>query len=186
MKSQEELILGDSLQTILSEQERYIPVISEYQFEREVLDLLENPFTPDALRRYGVYVGELTKPLRVVSNDNRDNILHEVPAFMQAPITSIPGIRGITADNFLYSLNRDVELGGRHVNEKIKSFMLHITRVPNYVEVVINPLQKILAHYGRRLQPIPILDGVVDTTAITSVPDEPTASSSSFSDEYED
>lgn len=182
-RTNEQLMLGDSLETILSQQEQLMPVISEYQFEREVLGLLENPFDAPSVQQYAIYVGELTKPLNVVDNNNRNQILFTVPALVQSPITTIPTGSGITADTFMRSLNRDMELGGRQLNSKITEFMTALTHKPNYLDVVIAPIQEILMRYNRQMVPLP---GVEAPKVPTNQPGNPTSAGSSFSDDYED
>lgn len=183
MQSHEQLLLGNSLETILNEQEHYMPLISEYQFQREVLDLLENLFDPHNLARYAMYVGELTKPLRVVSNENREQVLFQVPAIVQSPVTIIPSSTSIPAENFFRSLQRDIDLGGHQVNNKITAYLHSIAKAPDYVESVLRPLQDILTRYGRTMIDIPALRGRTPTPPITG---EAASTTSSFSDEYED
>lgn len=183
MKTHEDLILGNSLSTILAEQEKMMPRISEYQFQREVLDILENPFTQEALQRYSLYVGELTKPLHVVQNDDQAITLFIVPALVQTPVTTIPRGNGITPESFLRSLGRDADLGGRNINEKIRLFMTQITRVPNYIQNVILPIQDILAKHGRRMIDLPGLD---NPTGSPAEEQSTVAGNSSFGDEYDD
>jgi hypothetical protein len=184
-KTHEELLLGDSLQVILDEERRALPVISEYQFQREVLDILENPFGKEALRHFAAYVGELTKPLNVVANDNRDQVLFTVPALVQTPVTTIAYGSGMTAEGFMRTLNRDMELGGKRVNDKIHDFMMRMTQRPNYLETVIYPMQAILSRYGRRMVDLPGVPSPSGETATASPTGAPT-NTSSFSDEYED
>lgn len=182
-KSYSELILGDALETILAEQENYMPVISEYQFQKEVLDLLENLFELENLQRYSLYVGELTKPLNVVADTDRDQVLFTVPAVVQSPIPTIPA-GNMMVENFLWSLRRDIDLGGHHVDKKIYDYMMQITKVPDYLEQVIRPIQAILARYGRTMVPLPGLDSPSSQSSVSATGTSETHSS--FSDEYED
>jgi len=181
-KTYDQLILGNALDVILEEERRVMPVISEYQFQMEVLDILENPFGQDALYRYSLYVGELTKPLNVVDNNDRLRILFTVPALVQSPVTTIPYGSGMTAEQFMNSLTRDIELGGRNLIEKIRDFMMNMTRSPNYLQVVIYPIQEILARYNRQMVALP--NG---SPTMPATPTSPASSSnSSFSEEYDD
>lgn len=182
-KSYDQLILGNALEVILDEERRNTPVISEYQFQQEVLSILQNPFGQEALARYSAYVGELTKPLNVVANDNRDQILFTVPALVQSPLTTIAYGSGMTAEQFMNSLSRDHELGGRGVIEKIRKFMMAMTQRPNYVHTVIYPIQNILAQYGWQMTPLP---GVEQQQAATQALAADGVPPTSFSDEYDD
>ncbi len=186
-KTHEELLLGDSLSVILEEERRQLPVISEYQFQREVVDILANPFGEDALRQYAIYVGELTKPLNVVSNEDRNQILFTVPALVQSPVTTIAYGSGMTAEAFMRTLNRDVDLGGRRINQKIRDFMMQMTQRPNYLETVIYPIRDILARYGRQMVDLPGVPQMNQTNPVAGSSAPQSTSNSSFSDdEYED
>lgn len=182
-KSYDQLILGNSLEVILEEERRNTPVISEYQFQQEVLHILQNPFGQEALARYSMYVGELTKPLNVVANDNRENILFTVPALVQSPLTTIAYGSGMTAEQFMNSLSRDHELGGRGVIEKIRNFMMAMTQRPNYLQMVIYPIQQILGRYGYQMTQLPGVEQQAVATRSLAVDGIPTTS---FSDEYDD
>lgn len=177
------LPVGEFLETLLSGAKHLEPKISEYQFQRSVLTLLENPFGKDVLAHYAEYVGELTKPLHVVADNDREEILFTVPALVQMPSPSMAmGKKGITADVFFFHLARDIELANRNVNDKIYQFMTSITKTPNYLETVIYPIQAILARYGRQMIPLP---GVNDTTVKSDTATAPTQATS-FTDEYDD
>lgn len=184
MKDYGQLILGNALDVIIQEERRAMPVISEYQFQMEVLDILENPFGQDALTRYSTYVGELTKPLNVVDNHDREKVLFTVPALVQSPLTTMAYGHGITAEQFMNSLSRDIDLGGHHLIEKIRNFMMAMTRRPNYLEAVIYPIQQILARYDRKMVPLPGVDARHVPSPDPTVP--PASSFSSFSEEYDD
>jgi hypothetical protein len=182
----EKVLLGDSFSTILAETQRFIPVISEYQFQREVLDILVNPYNRDALQRYLPYVGELTQPLRVVDNNNRELVLFEVPAFMQSPITTMPTANGYSADSFFNSLGRDIDLGAHRVNDKIVNFMETITVTPDYQAVVVQPIRAILNRYGRDYQLATASNGQLGQPVSINTPAQPTMGTTSFAGDYED
>lgn len=176
------LPVGEFLTTLLEGARDLEPRISEYQFQRSVLSLLENPFGKDVLANYSEIVGELTKPLHVVADNNRDEILFTVPALVQMPSPSMAlSKKGITADVFFFHLARDIELGSRTVNDKIYQFMTSITKTPNYLETVIYPIQAILARYNRKMVALPGVDEATKpTTPASNVP------ATSFIDEYDD
>jgi len=132
-------------------------------------------------------VGELTKPLNVVADDNRGQILFTIPALVQSPVTTIARGSGMTAEVFFRSLSRDVELGGSRVNDKIHDFMMHMTQRPNYLETVIYPIQGVLSRYGRRMVELPGVPQGSVNPALGASSGTPTPNQSSFSDdEYED
>lgn len=180
-KTYNDLLLGNALNVILAEEQKALPKISEYQFQREVLDILSAPFTPEAQQRYAVYVGELTKPLQVVSNDAEQRVLFTVPPLVLSPRTSLPAIDSITADIYNQVLRRDKEMGMRGLDAKLADFMLNITTVPDYIQHVVAPILIILKQYGRELH-LPNGEVLNAQGGETQVP----AGTSSFSDEYDD
>lgn len=182
MKGYQDLILGDSLNTILQEGEKLLPKASEYLFKRDIAGILADLYAPDALLRYSNYVGELTKPLRITSDDNPDNVLFTIPALVQSPSPTMATENGITTENFMRSLQRDFELGGFQVNEKIVNFMSSITNTPDYYVAVIQPIQQILNQYGYTMK----IPGNTPAAPSPSAPAPQVDSGSSYSDEYED
>ena len=184
MLDHEAVLLGDSFNAIMQATAEYVPNISQYQFEREVLDLLSNPFSKEALTRYLPYVGELTKQLNVV--DQMGMILFTIPAFVQTPRPTMAKPDGITAEHFFRNLQRDVDLGGRHVSAKIVEFMDRITFTPDYHQAVVEPIRQILARYGRTYQIQPTQGQPAALGQPVAVTLAAPVSTSSFSDEYED
>lgn len=179
VRRHEQALLGDCIQNILG-YDNYIPRVTEYQFQQDVVYLLTNPFDKANLARYQQYVMELSRPLNVVDTNDQDKVLFQVPALMMTPATTIPTGDGMTADNFFNSLKRDKELNNPHVNDRIAAFMQRITVVPNVKETVIIPLRAILNRYGLDFN----VPGLTAPAAAAPVGEAPRASS--FSDEYED
>lgn len=183
--------IGNWLEEINDGAIRMEPRISEYQFQKEVLTLLENPFDPTYISRYQKYVGELTKPLNVMSNEDNVTILFTVPPLVLPPRPTIATGGGVTAENLFYHIEREKELASWTINDRISSFLMSITGFGNLVTDVIMPIRHILARYGRRMVDVPGIDiPLPDGTQVT--PANPTAttpagsSTSSFTDEYED
>lgn len=182
--------VGNWLNEINDEAIRQEPRISEYQFQREVLTLLENPFDPNYVSRYQKYVGELTKPLNVISNEDSATILFTVPPLVLPPRPTIATGGGVTAENLFYHIEREKELASRTINERITNFMMSITGFGNLVTDVIMPIRAILARYGRQMVSIPGIDSPLPDGS-QAVPTQDTnvaggSQESSFTDEYED
>lgn len=175
----EKLLMGNSIEVILSEQNNLIPVISEYQFKRDVLGILEDPFHKEALQQYIRYVGELTKPLNVVSDEDRDVILFTVPALVQSPNPTVPVKNGLTAGQYQDATRRLRELANPNLSEMEAAYYRSITDVPDYVSVVVNPIRDILTRYGRAYRRE--VDAPAAQTAVAQ-----TAPPTSYSDEYVD
>lgn len=142
-----DVLLGDSLNVILESARGDYPHISEYQFQREVLGLLQDPFREANLQRYLPYVRELTNPL-VVYSGTADNVLFTVPALIAMPGVSIPTRGGYTAENFLRALSRKAEMGV-NINGEIAEFMTQITAFPDVYRDVLVKIGVILARYGK-------------------------------------
>jgi len=181
VRRHEEALLGESIQHILG-YDNYIPRVTEYQFQQDVVFLLTNPFDRDNLNRYRQYVMELSRPLNVVDTHDQEKILFQVPPLMMSPITTIPTGEGMSADNFFSSLKRDIELNNPHINDRIAAFMQRITVVPNVKETVIIPLRAILNRYGLDFN----IPGLTAAPALAAAPTGEAPRNSSFSDDYED
>lgn len=177
MKSYEDLLLGDSLSTILSEHYKQLPVISEYQFQQEVVDILAKPLDKESLTRYLVYVGELTKPLNVVDNKDREKVLFTVPALVQSPNPSIVNKGGMDVAGLFHALQRDAETGNPNYHKKMQQHLGNMTSVPDYVENVLKPIDDIIEKYGHER-----LHTKTDTDVVATDTDQ----ESSYLDEYED
>lgn len=181
----EQVLLGNSLAVIIAETNSRVPSISEYQFKREVLDLLCDPFSQQSLHHYTPYVVELTRELRVVEDGNAGNVLFTVPALVMTPRASMAGPGGFSAESFFKSLTRDIDLGGARVNDKIVNYLKSITQTPDYVQTVLNPIRLILQRYGRdfvQAGPTAGLAGQGTAQALSGAG----KTTQSFGDEYED
>ena len=177
----------DEWLTEITEQAIHLePRVSEYQFKREVLGLLSDIFTsPHSYRRYIHYVGELTKPLNVISDSDRSTIIDTVPPIILPPRPTIAsGSQGVTAENMFYHISRERDLARQNSHQTVADFMYNITGFGDYIEEVIKPIREILLKYGVQPQPIPGLDFLPNQTGTT----EPATvtNNSSFTDEYED
>lgn len=178
----------DEWLTEISEQAIHLePRISEYQFKREVLGLLSDIFTsPISYKRYIQYVGELTKPLNVISDQDASSIVVTIPPIILPPRpTMASGVNGVTADSLFYHISRDRELGNQNTHDTVADFMSSITGFGDYVEEVINPIRAILKNYGVEMHPIPGLD-FQPGQPVNQPVNDPSAMTSSYTDEYED
>lgn len=181
----EQVLLGNSLAVIIAETNSRVPSISEYQFKREVLDLLCDPFSQQSLHHYTQYVVELTRELRVVEDGNAGNVLFTIPALVMTPRASMAGPGGYSAESFFKSLSRDIDLGGSRVNDKIVSYLHSITQTPDYVTTVLNPIRQVLQRYGRDFVQAGPVAGIPGQN-VSTVPVGSAQGTSSFGDEYED
>jgi hypothetical protein len=195
IKTHMDLLLGNSLETILQKTQEYLPRISEYQFQREVLDILTCPFGPDALARYLPYVGEFIHPLQVVDNQDNNIVLFEVPALtLTMNPTIATGRGGFTAENFFRSLSRDIEIGNPNLYKKVANFLHSVSDNPDYINAVIAPIMAILERYGRTMvtpngEPLTIHQGklvLAQGSTTSPVPGQSGQTGSTFTDEFDD
>lgn len=181
------VLLGDSLNVILESARKELPRISEYQFQREVLGLLQDPFRESNVQRYLPYVRELTNPL-LVYQDHPDNVLFQVPALVAMPGVTIPTRGGYTAENFFVALSRDAELG-MNINHRIAEFMASITHKPDLYQSVLVQIGVILHRYGKHFELMDEAGQIVKMnqheTPNTAYANGPVNAGSSFSDDYE-
>lgn len=177
-------LMGSFLTTIIDEERNTQPHISEYQFKRDVLGILKNPFAPQALVQYSHYVYKLTNPLHVTA-DNSDEVLFSVPPLVGVHRPTMATEGGVTADIFFSNyVQRQRDLANREVNREIYDFLSSITDNGNYYIDVLQPIQEILARYNEVMDPIPGL--TEDMPAVSAASNSTTASGSTFTDEYDD
>ncbi len=180
-QSEESIIRGDSFNRIIDSANSELPVISEYQFKRDILDLLEYPFGEEFVRQYEPYVGDLTKPLQVVEDTNRDNILFSIPAIYQSPKPSAATNGGYDIGQVINSFKRERELGVKGVDSKIKSAIEQIVVLPDIEQEVLLPIARILKRYDRKLRSSP--DGTEDEQVVR--PNHSGSTSTFNDDDYE-
>lgn len=180
--SYSEVLLGNAMETILDATDSTIPKIRESDFVNNVLPLLARPFKHESLVRYVAVVGELTNPLRVYADINPDNILFEVPAFIQSSLTTVPTGTAASAEVTMRAIYSEGERGV-DINPYIANFFKNITRTPDLRASVLDPLRVILERYGRTID---ITDD--NEVALAPVPasvTEAAVDGSTFTDEYE-
>jgi hypothetical protein len=185
------LLLGNSMETILESTEAEIPRMPESRFINEVLPLLERPFYHSSMVQYTRFVRELTNALRVHADGNPQEILFEVPPFIQTTGVTLPVKGAPTTDTTLRNIYIEADRGV-DVNPIVASFMSRITHRPKLQETLLDPLKKILERYGRVIDisdeknqiDTPELAAAKTAAATPGVPVEPKGDSS-FTGEYE-
>lgn len=182
-KQHEDLILGGAFGTIL-DYDAFIPSIAESQFRQFVLPLLKDPYNRDNLREYVKIAQELTRPVRVHADGNLKDVLFQIPALTPPPRTGVAAKGGLMAGEFLNSLKRDFELGGRGTPERVTAFMKKITLFPDIVQEVLIPLRAILKRYDEDFI-VPEFRGEDGQAQAELVKTETPAAQSSFTDEYD-
>lgn len=182
-----DVLLGDSLNVILDSARAAQPHISEYQFQREVLGLLQDPFREANLQRYLPYVRELTNSL-VVFDGDISNVLFTVPPLIAMPGATIPLREGMTAENYLRTLSRKADLG-LNINTDIAEFMKSITKFPDVHNDVLVKIGVILTRYGRTFELMDENGNIVrmgdSVPAMSTTVPGTTSGASSYGEEYD-
>lgn len=148
--SYSDLLLGDSMERILAATDSAIPRVPESVFIKNVLPLLERPFYHASMVNYTRYVQELTNPLRVTSDTNPNQVLFEVPPFIQTTGVTLPAKGAPTTDTTMRNLYAEADRGA-DVNRMISTFMHRVTARPDLRKTLLDPLQEILSRYGKTL-----------------------------------
>lgn len=182
--SYSDLLLGDSMERILEATDSAIPRIPESVFIKNVLPLLERPFYRSSMAGYARYVQELTNPLRVCSDANPQQVLFEIPPFIQTTGVTLPAKGAPTTDTTMRNLYAEADRGA-DVNRLISSFMRMVTARPDLQKTLLDPLKEILARYGKTLDISDEKNQIETGVAKPVVKAEEPAGDSSYTGEYE-
>lgn len=175
------------LNTIVEETNtKYTPTLTESDFKRHALGLLENLFHPNILLKWREIVGETTLPLRVVSDSDHDELLFVVPPMSLPPPTSVVDKDGLDAGKFMA---HEMSQAKRHGVNSIGVYAKYFDRavdMPDREQRVYIALM-ILDRYGRGLK-VPNEDGGYDVVEYKNLvkPTKETASSSTDEQEEDD
>jgi hypothetical protein len=157
MRRQRAAYLGaevdDFSSKILAGIEANMPTINETGFRAYVIPLLEKLFVPDSIQKYKRFCGDLSNPLRVHADNDKNNILFTVPAVFQIPLTTIPQMEGgLTVADVIANMGRYRDLNQSAViDDTMQSFLDDITIVPDKDETIIIPIDNILRKYGTKI-----------------------------------
>lgn len=180
--SYSDVLLGNALNTILEATNSAIPKMRESEFKLRVLPLIQRPFHRAHLNAYVKVVGELTNPLHVMSDDNPDELLFEVPALIQSTGTTLPSDGAPASDVTMRAIYNEGERGV-DINPIIADFLKRITNIKDIRTAVLDPLRAILNRYDMEIDVSDETDLVKDEPMAKQK--DPTAESSTFTDEYE-
>lgn len=172
---------------ILEAVESNTPSISESAFVRSVVPLLERILVPANRMAYQRIVVDLMMPLRVMADDDRTKVLHVVPPLARTPLTTIPQQDGgLTVGDVIHNMNRYRDLQqSAMIDATMQGFLNDITILPDPVDDILIPINRILMAYGRRLDLTANKEnplGTGNTDAVTKV--EGTGSFSAASDSF--
>lgn len=138
---------------ILAFVEAHTPSINESAFKVRVLPLLERILVPANRAAYQRIVVDLMMPLRVLDDNDRTKVLHTVPALARTPLTTIPQADGgLSVGDVIHNMNRYRDLQQTAlIDETMRGFLENITILPDPVDDILIPINRILMAYGRRL-----------------------------------
>lgn len=138
---------------ILSAVETSIPRINESAFKARVIPLLQRIMVPANRAAYQKIVIDLMMPLNVVSDQDRDLVLHTVPPIARTPRTTIPQADGgLTAADVIYNMNRYRDLQRNDLmDDTMRGFLRQITILPDLIDDILLPIDRILRSYGTSL-----------------------------------
>lgn len=141
------------ISAILGNDEATVRWVTESLFVSHVIPLLRRIWDRDNQTHYTKYVGELTRPLNVVADDNKANILFQIPALIQRPSTTMAdpskGGPDISAADVIHGMERYRALNMQTVaDQKILDYIQDVTFTQNIADTVIKPIINKLYDYG--------------------------------------
>ncbi len=186
--------IGEICNTLLAQEELNKPYVFEDVFIRDIIPLLVRPWDSDNLVKYNHYVKELTNELRILSREEKPQLLDTVPALYPRPTSTMPDSpTAATAGNLAQHLQQERLRSPFPQDHIMTDFLLRISATTPVEESVLKPLARILAKYGRAFEDdngVPLYslteDNLNPKTKVDSLQDSVELEQSSYSDEYDD
>lgn len=178
--------------TLLTQEELNKPYVFEDVFIRDIIPLLVRPWDPDNLVKYNNYVKELTNELRILSREEKPQLLDTVPALYPRPTSTMPDSpTAATAGNLAQHLQQERLRNPFPQDHIMTDFLLRISATAPVEETVLKPLARILAKYGRAFEDdngVPLYSLTTDNLSdkVNPTQELPELEQSSYSDEYDD
>lgn len=186
--------IGEICDTLLAQEELNKPYVFEDVFIRDIIPLLVRPWDPDNLVKYNHYVKELTNELRILSREEKPQLLDTVPALYPRPTSTMPdSTTAATAGNLAQHLQQERLRSPFPQDHIMTDFLLRISATTPVEESVLKPLARILAKYGRAFEDddgVPLYslteDNLNPKAKVDSLQELVELEQSSYSDEYDD
>lgn len=124
------------------------PKVDENTFVNYVIPLLKKPYGEEFQKRYAYYVKDLMRPLLVI--DAEGKVIHKVPAVI-ASVKTVLNEGDVTINHALMRIDRQRSLG-KSGDDIMYGFLKNRGVVPDYALEVLEPISKILAHYGESFE----------------------------------
>lgn len=143
--------IGSALSEITHAVEIRLPIVTEDKFIREVLPLLQHPWSNNNLQRYLKYVKELTNPLRVAGRgENNETIVKfTVPALYPRPNSTTAGSGAITVEQLILHVRNEHDRGLQRFDHYVGEYLQSIAGHGDIGETVLKPIAFILAYYDK-------------------------------------
>lgn len=138
---------------ILAAVDANTPRINESAFKAQVIPILERILVPANRRAYQKFVVDLMMPLHVVADNDRELVIHTVPAIARTPRTTVPQLDGgLTVADVINNMSRYRDLQQTHViDDTMRGFLNRITILPDMIEDILLPISRILRSYGTEI-----------------------------------
>lgn len=143
--------IGSALTAITEAVEIRMPIITEDRFVKEVLPILQHPWTEENLNRYRKYVKELTNPLRVAGRGegNSTVVLFTVPALYPRPNSTIPKRGDFSAQQLILYVRNEHDRGNHEYDHYVAEYLHAIAGHGDIATEVLKPLALILSRYDK-------------------------------------
>lgn len=141
--------IGSALSQITHAVEIRLPIVTEDKFIKDVLPILQHPWSEDNLLRWLKIVKEPMNPLRVAGkgNGNETVVLFTVPALYPRPAstTSRPG--EVSPRQLIDYVKNENDRGNHEFDHYVPEFLFSIAGHGDITEEVLKPIALILARY---------------------------------------
>lgn len=143
--------IGSALTAITGAVEVRMPIITEDRFIKEVIPLLQHPWTDDNLNQYRKHVKELTNPLRVAGRGegNETVVLFTVPALYPRPGTTMSKVGDLSPQQLILYVRNEHDRGNHEYDHYVAEYLKAIAGHGDITEDVLKPIALILARYDK-------------------------------------
>lgn len=141
--------IGSALSQITHAVEIRLPIVTEDKFIKDVLPILQHPWSEDNMLRWLKIVKEPMNPLRVAGKGEGNDtvVLFTVPALYPRPssTTSRPG--EVSPRQLIDYVKNENDRGNHEFDHYVPEFLFSIAGHGDITEEVLKPIALILARY---------------------------------------
>lgn len=141
--------IGSALASITHAVEIRMPIITEDKFIRDVLPILQHPWSQTNLERWIKIVKEPMNPLRVAGKGegNETVVLFTVPALYPRPSSTIAQKGEVTPQQLISYVKNENDRGNHEYDHYVPEFLMSIAGHGEITEDVLRPIALILSRY---------------------------------------